>query len=63
VELAKAAKQERSVERSLERREEEKMVVEASVSVKKGDGTGVVDAGKLPEQKEIIAKQRQAARA
>ena len=33
------------------------MVTDLNVAVKKGDGTGVVDAGKLPEQKEIIAKQ------
>jgi hypothetical protein len=32
------------------------MVVDANAA-KKGDGTGVIDAGKLPEQKEIIRKQ------
>jgi hypothetical protein len=34
------------------------MITDLNAAAKKGDGTGVLDAGKLPDQKEIIAKQQ-----
>ena len=40
----------------METREREKMVIDASIAGTKGDSTGVVDAGKLPEQKEMTTK-------
>ena len=63
LELAKAAKQQKSVERSIEEREQEKMLAEATTgAAKSGDDVAVMDGAKLPEQKEILAQQKRAAK-